>query len=81
MIIFSLTLTQTLILHPHPPPPAVLLAVPPPLLHLLAYPPSAPGLFDPSAIKRDVGDNWALKLNNLKKVGVFDRNASPAPSW
>ncbi|CAN0088523.1 unnamed protein product, partial [Ectocarpus sp. 13 AM-2016] len=28
----------------------------------------APGLFDPSAIKRDVGDNWALKLNNLKKV-------------
>lgn len=30
----------------------------------------APGLFDPSAIKRDVGDNWALKLNNLKKVGM-----------
>ncbi|CAN0312776.1 unnamed protein product [Pylaiella littoralis] len=28
----------------------------------------APGLFDPSAVKRDVGDNWALKLNNLKKV-------------
>ncbi|CAN0452812.1 unnamed protein product, partial [Scytosiphon promiscuus] len=29
----------------------------------------APSLFDPTAIKRDVGDNWALKLNNLKKVG------------
>eukprot|EP00904_Undaria_pinnatifida_P002033 jgi/Undpi1/11830/HiC_scaffold_4.g01529.m1 len=28
----------------------------------------APGLFDPSAIKRDVRDNWALKLNNLKKL-------------
>ncbi|CAN0124757.1 unnamed protein product, partial [Hapterophycus canaliculatus] len=37
----------------------------------------APGLFDPSAIKRDVGDNWALKLNNLKKLsfnlGAFYR--------
>eukprot|EP00752_Nemacystus_decipiens_P004800 g4368.t1 len=39
----------------------------------------APGLFDPSAIKRDVGDNWALKLNNLKKVsfnlGTFYRES------
>lgn len=29
---------------------------------------SSPGLFDPDAIKRDVGDNWALKLTNVKKV-------------
>lgn len=28
----------------------------------------APGLFDPDTIKRNVGDNWALKLTNLKKV-------------
>ncbi|CAN0078951.1 unnamed protein product [Scytosiphon promiscuus] len=37
----------------------------------------APSLFDPTAIKRDVGDNWALKLNNLKKLsfnlGTFYR--------
>ncbi|CBJ27758.1 conserved unknown protein [Ectocarpus siliculosus] len=35
----------------------------------------APGLFDPSAIKRDVGDNWALKLNNLKKMSVEGQEA------
>ena len=32
----------------------------------------APGLFDPNAIKRDVGHNWALKQINLKKVRLFD---------
>ena len=53
--------------HPPPPPTSPLCVFSLPCLSGQSQK-SAPGLFDPSAIKRDVGDNWALKLNNLKKV-------------
>ncbi|CAM9959914.1 unnamed protein product, partial [Discosporangium mesarthrocarpum] len=34
----------------------------------------APGLFDLSTFQQEVGDNWFLKLNNLKKL-VFNLKA------
>lgn len=40
----------------------------PSLLNLNVVPHSAPDYFDATTVARDLGDNWALKSSNLRKL-------------